>query len=56
MSINTITRILDQHGIPYMIQNNQVLADSMVAFTPLFSETINVTNYTRAQLLEWLGY
>lgn len=56
MSIKTITTILDQHGIPYMIQNNQVLADSMEAFTPLFSNTINVTNYTRAQLMQWLGY
>ena len=56
MSVNTITKILDEHGVPYMIQGGRVLADSMLAFTPLFSETVDVTNYTKNQLYSWLGY
>ena len=56
MTIKTITAILKQHSIPYMIQNNRVLADSMQAFTPLFSETVDVTDYNRDQLYSWLGY
>lgn len=56
MTIKTITAILDRHSIPYLIQDNRVLADSMIAFTPLFSETVDVTNYSRDQLYSWLGY
>lgn len=56
MSIKTIAAILDQHGVPYLIQGGRVLADSMIAFTPLFSEAVDVTNYTKDQLYSWLGY
>lgn len=56
MTEKQITNILDQHSVPYMIQDGRILADSMIAFTPLFSETVDVTHYTLNQLLSWLGY
>ena len=56
MTEKQITKILDQHSVPYIIQGGRVLADSMEAFTPLFSKTVDVTNYTRFQLYSWLGY
>jgi hypothetical protein len=56
MSTNVLTAILDRHGVPYMIQDNRILADSMEAGVPLFADTIDVTNYNRGQLLAWLGY
>ena len=56
MTIETITNILKRHYIPYQIKNGRVLADSMIAFTPLFSETVDLTNYTKNQLYAWLGY
>lgn len=56
MNIKTITEILDRHGIPYLIQGGRVLADSMLAFTPVFSETVDITGWTVKQLYSWLGY
>lgn len=56
MTEKQITTILKQHSVPYMIQNGRILADSMEAFTSLFSKTVDVTNYTMRQLLNWLGY
>ena len=56
MSTKTITAILDRYCVPYLIQNGRVLADSMEAFKPLFSDVIDVTNYNRDQLYAWLGY
>ena len=56
MSIKTIAAILERHNVPYLIQDNRVLADSMIAFSPLFSEVIDVTSYSRDQLYSWLGY
>ena len=56
MTEKQITTILKQHSIPYMIQNGRILADSMQAFTPLFSETVDVTGWTVKKLYSWLGY
>lgn len=56
MNVKTITAILDRNGIPYLIQGGRVLADSMLAFTPVFSETVDVTGWTVKQLYSWLGY
>jgi hypothetical protein len=56
MSIKTIAAILNQHNIPYKIENGRIYADSMQAFTPLFSKTVDVTNYTKGRLYSWLGY
>ena len=51
-----IAHILDQHSIPYRIENGHILADSMEAFTPLFSKTEDLTHYTKRQVFAWLGY
>lgn len=56
MTEKQITTILKQHSVPYMIQDGRILADSMQAFTPVFYETVDVTNYTMRQLYDWLGY
>ena len=51
-----IITILKQHSVPYMIQDGRILADSMQAFTPVFFETVDVTDWTLKKLLAWLGY
>lgn len=56
MAVKTLTTILDQHCIPYKIQGNRILADSMEAGVPLFCRTLDITDYNRDQLLAWLGY
>ena len=56
MTEKQITTILKQHSVPYMIQNGRIVADSMIAYTPLFSETVDVTSWTAKQLFNWLGY
>lgn len=56
MTEKQITTILKQHSVPYLIQDGRILADSMQAFTPVFSETVDVTNWTVKKLFSWLGY
>lgn len=54
--IKAIAKILDNHSIPYYINGNGIFADSMNAFTELFSEVVNLTNYSKQELYAWLGY
>ena len=56
MTSEKIIKILKAHGVPYKVEDGQILADSMIAWTKLFEKTENVTNWTRAELLTWLGY
>ena len=56
MPIEEIARILDAHSVPYFIKDGRIYADSMIAFTALFEEVEDVTDYTRSQLYAWLGY
>lgn len=56
MSVFQISRVLEGHGVPFYIQGNRIFADSMVAFTAIFEEVVDVTNYTPEQLRAWLGY
>ena len=56
MTEKEITTILKQHSVPYTIQDGRILADSMQAFTPVFYETVDVTNWTAKKLFNWLGY
>lgn len=56
MTEKQITTILKLHSVPYMIMDGRIYADSMEAFTELFSKTVDVTNYTKGQLYAWLGY
>ena len=56
MTINKIAAILEAHSVPYKTENGRIYADSMEAFTTLFSETVDVTEYTKDQLYNYLGY
>lgn len=56
MKKEQIARILEDHGVPYQVMDGQVIADSMIAGTDLFEEVETVSNWTRSQLYEWLGY
>lgn len=56
MSIEYIGKILDLHGVPYMVTGGRVLADSMIGGTAIFERTEDVTNWSIARLHAWLGY
>lgn len=56
MDIKTIAAILSRHSVPFKIENDRILADSMQANIPLFQETVDLTDYTKSQLYDWLGY
>ena len=56
MEITKIARILEQHCIPYFVKGNRIYADSMRAFSELFEETVDLTDYTCSQIYAWLGY
>lgn len=56
MTIKYIGKILSAHGVPYYIENNQIFVDSMIAFTTKFEQVENVTDWTRQELYNWLGY
>jgi len=56
MKNSEIERILQMCGIPYYIQDGNVYADSMEAFTEVFEHVENVTAMSRKELMEWLGY
>jgi hypothetical protein len=56
MANTQIKQILNAHSVPFYEKAGGIYADSMIGGTALFEETINVTNWNRAQLLSWLGY
>ncbi len=56
MTIIVISRILKNHNIPFYVKNSRIYADSMCGGTEIYEEVIDVTDYSRAQLYEWLGY
>ena len=56
MKNSEIERILQMYGIPYYIQDGNVYADSMEAFTEVFEHVENVTAMSRKELMEWLRY
>ena len=56
MSVQTIVRILKLHSVPYFMKGDRVLADSMICGTGIFENTIDVTDYTFKELMDWLGY
>jgi hypothetical protein len=56
MTAERIAKILEQHGTPFYEQNGRIYADSMLSGTKLFEEIIDVTEWTRSELLRWLGY
>ena len=56
MASTQIKQILTAHSVPFYMEAGNIYADSMIGGTALFEETVNVTNFSRAQLLSWLGY
>jgi hypothetical protein len=54
MTTETIKQILDNHSVANRTENGRILADSMIAHEPL--SWIDVTGWTRGELLLWLGY
>ena len=56
MSITTIKKILDAHGVPYFEKDGSIYADSMISGTTKFEQAENVTTWTRYKLYTWLGY
>ena len=56
MTNQQIGRLLDLHSVPYYEENGHIFADSMDSFRQLWDEVIDLTNYTRRQVLDWLGY
>lgn len=57
MTISYLTRILELHGINYEVVNGRVIADECYTLDGNFyTEQIDITNYTKTQLLDWLGY
>ncbi|MBR1948369.1 MAG: hypothetical protein IKA30_01090 [Alphaproteobacteria bacterium] len=55
-NIIAISKILDNHSIPYYIKGDRIYADSMQAFTKLFENVVDLTDYTKSELYDWLGY
>lgn len=56
MTTTQISKILDLHSVPYYTENGRIYADSMNSLVLLWDQVIDVTNWTRRQLLDWLGY
>lgn len=56
MTHTQIIRILNFHGVPHFEENGRIYADSMIAFTKKFEIVEDITNWTRRELLTWLGY
>lgn len=56
MKPETIIKALNAHGIPNYTKDGRIYADSMISGTYLYEITEDVTNWTRPQLLSWLGY
>lgn len=56
MTIAKIAKILDLHSVPYKIICDRIIADSMIADKELFEETIDLTDYNKRELYDWLGY
>lgn len=56
MSIKAIGKMLDLHSVPWYEENGHIYADSMLAKHQLWDIVEDLTNYSRRQLLDWLGY
>ena len=56
MGNTNIIKLLNAHGVPFYEKDNNIYADSMEAFTPIFEKVINLTGKSKKFILEWLGY
>lgn len=57
MSISAIKNILTLHGINYSEENNRILAEENYTFEgSLYTDLVDVTDWSRKEILIWLGY
>lgn len=56
MTIKQIEKILNNHSVPFYTKDGKVYADSMLADTDVFENVVNVTNWSKTKLFQWLGY
>ena len=56
MTNQQIGRMLNLHSVPFYEENGHIYADSMLAKHQLWDVVEDLTNYSRRQLLDWLGY
>lgn len=57
MTVKELTRILDAHGITYEVVNGLVLVDDEYTINGvLHVETLDMTDISKEQLWDWLGY
>lgn len=56
MKIECVVKILESHSVPYFTKDGRIYADSMQAFTELFEEVEDLTDFSRSELYSWLGY
>lgn len=56
MSNQQITKILDLHSANWYEENGHIICDVPYAHSLLWDHVIDVTGYSRRQLLDFLGY
>lgn len=57
IAIANIAKILDLHYINYNIDNNRIIAEEVYTKDgKLYIDKIDITNYTKRELYNWLGY
>lgn len=56
MGIDRIGKILENHNVPFYVNNGRIYADSMIAGTGLFEQVEDLTDCSRKKLYDWLGY
>lgn len=54
--IEAIAKILKNHNVPFYIKNNRIYADSMMGGTVEFETVEDLTEFTKVNLYNWLGY
>lgn len=56
MTIDYMIGVLNAHGVPCIVEDGRLYADSMIGNTKLFEEVVDVTDFTKDELYKWLGY
>lgn len=57
MTIKKISELLNLHHISHKLENERLLAEEVYTYEgQVYSDWIDVTNFTFGQLLGWLGY
>lgn len=57
MTIEKLTRILEQHGIKYEVIAGKVMVEDEYSINGvLHTDTLDMTDISPEQLYDWLGY